>query len=122
MRLSKEEGESSKPLLQSSLLRRALPKLPDDRGRSPGWAGMAVWRGRDAGNLCMGFLLACSWSHTLHSASLHRCHHINIPVTIAYCQTQFRKVPVCYKYFIVLEYAIYVTCPAKEIHYMVLSD
>lgn len=49
-------------------------------------------------------------------------HHINIPVTIAYCQTQFRKVPVCNKYFIVLEYAIYVTCPAKEIHYTVLSD
>lgn len=75
-----------------------------------------------AGDLCAGFLLARSQSHTLHFASSHRCHHINIPVTIAYCQTQFRKVPVCYKYFIVLEYAIYVTCPAKEIHYMVLSD
>lgn len=71
---------------------------------------------------CVGSLLPRSQSHTLHLASLQRCHHINIPVTIAYCQTQFRKVPVCYKYFIVLEYAIYVTCPAKEIHYTVLSD
>lgn len=62
--------------------------------------------GGEAGNLCVGFLLACSSSQTLHFASLHRCYHINIPVTIAYCQTQFRKVPVCYKYFIVLEYAI----------------
>lgn len=69
-----------------------------------------------------GIPAAMFLSHTLHFASLHRCHHINIPVTIAYCQTQFRKVPVCYKYFIVLEYAIYVTCPAKEIHYTVLSD
>lgn len=75
-----------------------------------------------AGDPCAGFLLACLQSHTLHFASSHRCHHINIPVTIAYCQTQFRKVPVCYKYFIVLEYAIYVTCPAKGIHYTVLSD
>lgn len=48
---------------------------------------------------------------------------INIPVTMSSCQTQFRKVPACYKYFIVLEYAMYITSHRKKrIHYTILSN